>query len=152
MRDVSEDPEEEGRVKKNILELWGNPAVCARMEELESTLWEKPGEEYRNWLMRRYVATFAQAFRSAAISRLKDIAADDLMVDVAWDSGGDAEIYLTEMNSGGLGQMESIVGELRGFPDEFHEAIHHATILLSKKIYGSQFDGDPAKSCRRKKE
>src|SRR5262249_52798769 len=82
--------------------------------------------EYTEWVRRRYASTIAQAFRTAAVSRLRDVSEDDLTVDVIWSDQGEAAIYLTEQGSGGLGQMEMVVHELKQSPDLFHEGLRYA--------------------------
>jgi hypothetical protein len=127
MRDISSQGEEtEARLKGKIIDLWTDAAVVSRMEELESTLWEDAGDAYDEWVRRRYAATLAQAFRTAAVSRLRDVSEDDLTVDVIWSEQGEAAVYLTEQGSGGLGQMEMVVHELRQSPDLFQEGLRYA--------------------------
>jgi hypothetical protein len=127
VRDIAGHGEEsKARLKDKIIELWSNDIVVHSIEELESTLWEDKDEVFDEWIRRRYVATLAQAFRKAAVSRLRDVSEDDLTVDVIWSDQGDATIYLTEQGSGGLGQMELVVHELKDSPDFFHEGLRHA--------------------------
>lgn len=126
IRGVTPTGEElEGRMSETIRALWDDPAVVAAMETLEGTLWAAPDDDYRTWVKRRYVATLAQAIRSAIVARQDEIAEDDLNVDVIWAEDGTADIYLTEMNSGGLGQIETIVHQLLQEPHLLHDGVRH---------------------------
>jgi hypothetical protein len=123
IRDVSTSGEEsEARVRKRIIDQWSDSAVVTRLEELERSLWEPLGESYQSWVKQRYVATLAQAFRAAVVSRQSDISEDDLMVDVVCNEEN-VNIYLTETGSGGLGQIEAVVKELRQSPERFIDGL-----------------------------
>ena len=127
VRDISSHGEEiETRLKSKIIDLWMDEVVVSRMEELETALWEDAGDAYDEWVRRRYAATLAQAFRTAAVSRLRDVSEDDLTVDVIWSEQGEAAVYLTEQGSGGLGQMEMVIHELKQSPDLFQEGLRYA--------------------------
>ena len=126
VRGTTEEGEElDGRLTESLRELWEDPGVVRTLEELETTLWAPPEDEYREWVRRRYVATLAQAVRSAAVAGQEEISEDDLNVDVIWSGDGAAEIFLTELNSGGLGQVETIVHELLQGPRLLHDGIRH---------------------------
>ncbi len=124
IRDVGVAGEEsEARLRGRIIEQWTDTAVVGRLEELERLLWEPLGEAYQLWVKRRYVATLGQAFRAAVVSRLSDVSEDDLIVDVVWKDEGEARIYLTETNAGGLGQIEAVVKELRQSPERLTDGL-----------------------------
>jgi len=126
VRGTTEEGEElEGRLTESLRELWEDPGVVRTLEELETTLWAPPEDEYREWVRRRYVATLAQAVRAAAVARQEEISEDDLNVDVIWADDGSAEIFLTELNSGGLGQVETVVHQLLEGPQLLHDGIRH---------------------------
>lgn len=114
------------RLKDKILGQWRDAIVVGEMEALERTLWESPDADYHQWVRQRYVATLAQAFRSAAVNRLNEVSEDDLSVDIVWTAGGNAEIYLTETGSGGLGQIEMIFHVLKQSPEDFLDGLRHA--------------------------
>lgn len=126
--------ESEARLKERVIEQWADTAVVQRVEQLEATLWEDLGEPYQEWVRSRYLATLAKAFRSAAVSRLSEVSEDDLMVDVTFGEGGDAEIYLTETNSGGLGQIEVVAREIKQSPELFLDGIRHALSYCPRKF------------------
>jgi hypothetical protein len=127
VRGTTEEGEElEGRLSETIRGLWQDPSVVHTLEDLEATLWAPPEDEYREWVRRRYVATLAQAIRAAAVARQEEISEDDLNVDVIWSEGGAAEIFLTELNSGGLGQIETVVHDLLEAPQQLGDGIRHA--------------------------
>ena len=132
VRSGGEEDDTDSRLKQKLLALWGNNAVCEHMTELETCLWTDPGQKFSEWLRRRLGATLAQAFRVGVVSRLNDVSEDDLMVDLVWQEDGGAVIYLTETNSGGLGQLEMAVHELMQRPDLFHEAFRHALTYCTR--------------------
>jgi hypothetical protein len=59
-------------------------------------------------------------------SRQDNIAEDDLMADVLWTGPADAELYLTELSSGGLGQIEQLWTRLLADPSRLLEGLEHA--------------------------
>lgn len=123
---ISESEESQMRLKHLIMEQWGDASVVARFCELERLLWENLGDGFDEWVKKRYVATIAQAFRNSVVAQVADVSEDDLAVDVVWDNDGAAQIFLTELNSGGLGQIELIIKNLRESPDKFLEAMRHS--------------------------
>jgi hypothetical protein len=122
VREVSEDGGESRR-KREILDLWAAPAVVSEMEQVEAVLWETPGAEFDHWVRQRYVATLAQALRSAAVRNLPDVSEDDLQLDVQWQEDGGVLCILTEESPGGIGQIERIVDSIRTDPAGFDYAI-----------------------------
>ena len=131
VRGTTEEGEElEGRLTESLRQLWEDPGVVRTLEELETTLWAPPEDEYREWVRRRYAATLAQSIRAAAVARQEEISEDDLNVDVLWSGDGLAEIFLTEMNSGGLGQVETIVHDLLQSPQLLHDGMSPCPLPL----------------------
>jgi hypothetical protein len=122
---VQHSDEQEMRLKQRLVEQWNDSVVTARFRELEQLLWMDLGDDFAEWIKKRYVATLAQAFRTAAVSGINDVSEDDLAVDVLWDENSSAQIYLTELNSGGLGQIELVIAYLRQSPEKFLEAMRH---------------------------
>jgi hypothetical protein len=119
----------DGRRTTELLALWGDASFVGEIQRLEKLLWEPLGSDFDDWVRHRYVATLAQAVRLAVVARLPDVAEDDLAVDVIWektDGVASTSIFLTELSSGGLGQVETIVRQLRADPDAFHEALEDA--------------------------
>lgn len=135
VRDVAvHSDEQEMRLKQRLIEQWKDPIVSARFYELERLLWSDLGDDFEEWVKRRYVATLAQAFRTAAVSGIADVSEDDVAVDVLWDENGTARIYLTELNSGGLGQIELVINYLRQSPEKFLEAMRHALTYCPRNM------------------
>lgn len=123
----AESEESKMRLKHRIMEQWGDAAIVARFSELERLLWEDLGDDFERWAKQRYFATIAQAFRTASVAQVSDVSEDDLTVDAVWDKDGSVvEIFLTELNSGGLGQIELVIKNLRESPDKFLEAMRHS--------------------------
>src|SRR5262249_6304864 len=121
-----EDGSLDAPLKRKIVEAWRDSEISDEMRRLEACLWEEQTADFQNWVRRRYVAAVAQALRTAAINRVPDVSEDDLAVDVVLrDETGDAEIYVSELGPGGLGQLESIVHDLRRSPDDFHAALRN---------------------------
>lgn len=123
---ADEDEPVESRLKARVMAVWREPAMVGRIEELERCLWEPPTEEFQRWARQRAVAAIAQALRVAVVRGVPDLSEDDLEVDVTWRDDGAAEILVTELHSGGLGQMEQVVQSLRRDPEFFQEALSHA--------------------------
>ena len=63
---------------------------------------------------------------AAATANHPDVSEDDLDVDVVWSPDGGAEVYLTETQTGGLGQVETIVQHCCRQPQQLLEAFEHA--------------------------
>lgn len=126
VRSAGSEQDLDFRLKTKIIELWNDSSVCRHMGELEKCLWTDQGIGFIEWLRHRFAATLAQAFRTAAVSRLDEVSEDDLMIDLLWSDDGRVSIYLTEASSGGLGQIEMVVHELMQHPDRFHEAFRYA--------------------------
>lgn len=130
---IGDEDDGDGRRTQEIVELWSDPAIAATVSVLErECLWGELDHNFDSWLRRRFVATLAQALRVAAVGRQADVTEEDLAVDVVWRSDGSADIYLTERNSGGLGQIEQVVDELRGVPDLFHEAFRNSVAFCQR--------------------
>jgi len=118
--------EEDSKLKEDILDLWRRPTIVSEIERLESTLWNNPpGPDFNEWVQQRYLATLGQALRAAAVSISTQVSEDNLVVDVISDKDKH-EILLTEKSSGGLGQMEFIVQEIKGDPRFFLDALEYA--------------------------
>jgi hypothetical protein len=122
------EQDEHARLVQELRDLWHDPGVVGIMEELERTLWSPPASAYERWMRRRYVATWAQALRAAATANHPDVSEDDLETDVAWCADGSAEIYVTETQTGGLGQVETLVQQSCRHPEQFQEAFEHALL------------------------
>lgn len=116
----------DAKLKANLIALWSQPLFVVAMTELERTLWDPPAAEFQNYLRRRYVSTLAQAFRAAAVAPLRDLAEDDLSVDVDWPANGSAAIFLTETVAGGVGQIEAILAHLHSNPTYLQDALAHS--------------------------
>jgi hypothetical protein len=116
--------DEEARLRTRLRALWRDPGVVDEITRIEARLWEPLGEDFTTWARRRHVATLAQAFRAAALSRVPEISEDDLALDVVWGVA-DATIVLTEVESGGVGIIERVVAAMRAAPDRFHAAFRH---------------------------
>jgi hypothetical protein len=122
VRDAGDGNGGESRRKTEILDLWADPVITDEIQCLEATLWTTPGPDFDEWVRRRYVATLAQALRAAAVHIVPEVGEDDLAVDVQWEVGGSAECYLTETTTGGLGQVERIMEQIRADPAIFQQA------------------------------
>jgi hypothetical protein len=125
MREVEvAQADEEARLKTKLRALWHDQLVVAEICRLETRLWEPAGPDLAQWARRRYVATLAQALRAAAVSRVPEVSEEDIAVDVLW-SGDAASIFLSELESGGVGVLERVVSELLRAPDAFHASLSH---------------------------
>jgi hypothetical protein len=136
VQDIAADQEEEQkmRLKQRIIEQWSDAEVVKRFNELERLLWENLGDDFAEWVKKRYVATLAQAFRLAAVSGVNDVSEDDIAVDVTKNEDDSTQIYLTELNSGGLGQIELVINYLRQSPDKFLEAMRSAITYCPRQV------------------
>jgi hypothetical protein len=124
--DDEHSPEAPAKLRDTILSLWRDPEVIVHVERLENSLWESLGPEFHLWTKQRFLSALSQAFRSAVLSPVQGVSEDDLALDVLWDGRGDAEIYLTEGSSGGLGHIEAVVAEMRRSPETIPEGVRHA--------------------------
>ena len=113
------------RLVKDLRTLWHNPPIVQIIEDLERVLWAPPDEAYERWIRERYVATWAQAFRTAATAAQPDIAEGDIAVDVQWNVDGSADVILTETESGGIGLIESIAHACCRNPSAIIDAFEH---------------------------
>jgi hypothetical protein len=135
VRDVALNQEEqEMRLKARIIEQWSDETVIERFTELERILWKDLDDDFMEWIKNRHVATLAQAFRTAAVAGVNDVSEDDIAVDVERDENGAAQIYLTEQNSGGLGQIELVINYLRQSPEKFLEAMRNALTYCPRNV------------------
>lgn len=116
----------ESRLKARVLGYWRDAQSCRALEETERVLWGPATEDLLAWARRRRVASLAQALRVALVRGLSDVTEDDFEVDVLYPPQGGADVFLTELHPGGLGQMEEVVQRLRGDPEVVHEALRHA--------------------------
>jgi len=115
-----------GRQQTEIRGLWDDPDVRAEIARCEAVLWRDPDNAFQDWVRSRYVATLANALRSAVASRRDDIAEDDLTSDIAWEGPDEAVIYVTEQSSGGLGQVEQVWQRLVQEPSRLFEGLEYA--------------------------
>jgi hypothetical protein len=116
----------ESRTRRQIRQLWADPAVAAEVTRLEEQLWLPPDATFFDWCIRRYLSTLAQAIRTAFASREDNIAEEDLTADVVWNGTGDASIFITEQSPGGLGLLEQVWRRLREDPSQFTDGLEYA--------------------------
>jgi hypothetical protein len=114
------------KLVQRVTELCSRPEINSTLTRLETILWGAPGDAFYAWLRRRHVATVAQAFRTAAVSGVPDVAEDDLSLDITMDDSGGASIYLTEQSIGGIGQIEQVAGFMLRTPERLEEAFSAA--------------------------
>lgn len=115
---------EDPKLRQTLLGFWNTTAVVAEISRLEQVLWDPPDADFEAWARRRYVATLAQALRSAMCAVSEQVAEEDLSVDVLpADMEGDLQIIIAEESSGGLGQIEAITREINRNPRRFLDAI-----------------------------
>lgn len=118
--------DEEPRLKQNILELWQSGHIVSEIIRHEAVLWIDPlGSDFNKWLERRYLATLSQGLRVASATVSEQVNENDLMVDVI-STKKEHQIFITEKSSGGLGQIESIVREIKSDPRFFLDAVDNA--------------------------
>lgn len=115
----------DGKLRQRLLDLWGNQVVVGEVTRLEEVLWQPPDADFAAWTRRCYVATLAQALRCAMSSMSDQVTEEDLAVDVL-PAEQDVQIFVTEKSSGGLGQIEAIVREIKRKPRRFLDGIEHA--------------------------
>jgi hypothetical protein len=113
------------RLKQILLDLWANPVVEQEVIRLEALLWQPLGSDFFGWARECYVATLAQAVRSAACAMSDQVTEEDLAVDVI-RSEGHTSITVTELSSGGLGQIEAITREIKKNPRRFLDGLEYS--------------------------
>ncbi len=132
-----DDHEVDSKLTRRIVALWRDPVVREEVEKFEKLLWEPLGTDFDDWVRRRYVLTLAEAFRATATSMVVELSGEDLSVDVVWRDNN-PEIFLTEQTSGGVGQIESIVRELRSHPEALEEGMRHAVCFCARDSLTTQ--------------
>jgi len=85
------------------------------------------------------MATLAQALRVTAATVSDQVSEDDLVTDV-FSGGRGYEILLTEKCSGGLGQMESIVREIKRNPRFFLDVLEHALTSCPRESWAANLN------------
>lgn len=118
--------EEEARLRTKLLEFWDDSVVRGILECLESVLWNQPDPDFFKWVQKRYAATLAQALRSAMVSLAPQVSEDELVLDILPRDDGGYDLTVTESSPGGLGQIETIVNEIKRQPRRFLDAIEHS--------------------------
>ena len=120
------EDDEEGRLKRRLLDVWNKDELVQDIVKAECCLWECSGGDWETWIKKRYVTTFAQAFRYAVVSAVEGLAEDDFILDIQIDPNNNAAIYMTELESGGLGQAELVLKGLRKNPELFERGFLYA--------------------------
>lgn len=120
------DGDSTSKVATRIAALWNDTEISAEVVELEKLLWGPLPEHFHRWVKERYVSTLGEALRSAAASLVAELSEEDFALDVKISDEGITEIFISELNSGGLGHIDAIVREMRRRPAILHEAIRNA--------------------------
>ncbi len=116
----------QSKVAERVAALWEDLAIRTEIVGLEELLWGPLPAEFQRWIRARYAQTIGEAFRSAATSLVGELSEEDLVLDVFAEGPGDAEIFLSELNAGGLGHVESLIREIRRKPVRLHDAMRGA--------------------------
>lgn len=119
------------KLRQVLLDLLAIPAVVAELARLEPLLWEPLDAAFQRWVRESFASTLGQALRSAICSMSDQVAEDDLAVDVMHRDGS-AEIFVTELSSGGLGQVEAVVREIKRNPRRFLDGLEFALKRCSR--------------------
>jgi hypothetical protein len=140
----AEDPSEEsgdeatgsqGKLREEVISLFGNDFVLARLKELAQALWSAPDTDWLSWARDRYLATLGGAIVEACAQLYPEASADDLLVDIdpgASPIGAPApsethdEVWITEMTLGGAGVLEEVARRQAEDPRRFFRLIESA--------------------------
>ncbi|MBZ0264126.1 hypothetical protein K8I28_05615 [bacterium] len=132
--------DEEAKLVKDLQSLWKDPIVVKEIESLESIFWRPlNGSNFNEWLKQRYIATIAQALRLTASLITEQVNVEDLVVDVVNDKG-DYSILLTEHSSGGLGQIESVLREIKENPRHFSDALEFSIRNCPREVWSKNLN------------
>ena len=129
---LSSDSDQDARLKQKLVHVWNDESIVRWIESVERCLWEKVDSDWDYWIRKRYASTLAQAFKFAAAAMSDKITEDDFIVDVHFESESEASIYLTELESGGVGQIELALNGIRSNPEMFHQGFLHALSHCSR--------------------
>lgn len=113
------------KLRQVLLDLLAIPAIEAEILRLEPVLWEPLDAEFRRWTRECFAATLGQGLRSAICAMSEQVSEDDLAVDVINGDAG-VDIFISELSSGGLGQAEAVVREVKRNPRRFLDAVEFA--------------------------
>lgn len=120
---------------EEVLQLFGEQAVFARLQDLARVLWEKPDAGWHAWAQRRYLATLGGALVEACAQLYPEASADDLYVDidpgvrpagVPEPSVGESELWVTEATLGGAGVLEEVTRRYAEDPRRFFRLVESA--------------------------
>jgi hypothetical protein len=125
----------QGKLREEVISLFGDDAVLARIKEIARVLWSPPDDGWLSWASDRYLATLGGAIVEACAQLYPEASADDLIVDIdpgPLPSGGPApdgvrdEIWITEMTLGGAGVLEEVARRQAEDPRRFFRLIESA--------------------------
>jgi hypothetical protein len=130
---------EDPKLRQTLLGFWSTPAVVDDAILHECVLWEAPDADFEAWARQRYVATLAQALRSAMCAMSDQVAEEELAVDVlSAGTGDDIQIIVTEESAGGLGQIEAITREIKRNPSRFLDAVEFTLSRCPQEAQNSE--------------
>lgn len=120
------------KVHTKLLELCRDRRVTDELLRLSSVLWQDPGTEWDDWAQNRFKATLGAALLQASLNISSEFGSGDLRLDI--DPGprpkdspqcpeGFAEIWITEINSGGGGVVEEIMKRYAEDPRRFFRLV-----------------------------
>jgi DEAD/DEAH box helicase/Helicase conserved C-terminal domain len=123
------------KLREDVLHLFAEPAVIARLQRLARVLWEPPDTAWNEWAHARYLSTLGGALVEACAQLYPEASAEDLLVDV--DPGvrpenvpgvpkGHDEIWITEITLGGAGVLEEVARRYAEDPRRFFRLVESA--------------------------
>jgi hypothetical protein len=125
----------QSKLCEEVLKLFHEQAVFARLQDLARVLWEAPDAGWHEWAESRYLATLGGALVEACAQLYPEASADDLYVDV--DPGarpvgvpeppaGQRELWITEATLGGAGVLEEVTRRYAEDPRRFFRLVENA--------------------------
>lgn len=130
-----EDGERQQRIRAELETLCQNPIVEQVLTDTLPVLWEEPGENWEEWIRRRFLSSLGQAIVEACRLLCPEFEGSNLLFDL--DPGprpaeatsapdNIRELWVTEQTMGGTGIIEEIAQRYRSNPRRFFQLLESA--------------------------
>ena len=131
----AEGEEQTGRIREELEQLCRHPTVEQVLGNELPVLWERPGDEWDQWVQGRFLSSLGRALLEACNLLCPEFDGSDLLLDL--DAGPRPpeahekpdeldEIWITEQTMGGTGVVEEIIRRYRRDPRRFFQLVESA--------------------------